>query len=216
MNEVEHVSPSELDTLLSQGWRHSGTTFFRHSYDHINDTDLCHVLPLRVKLDGFDFTPSQKRILRKNLDLVVKIRPIEITLDTLDLFDTHKEKFTFRQPDSIFNFISQEPSEKPCNGMELCLYKGDKLLACSYFDEGENSCSGVYAFYDLNEGERSLGILTMMLELLNAKKTGKAFYYPGYAYDVPSFYDYKKRFANTQFYDWLGHWIPLKRLSGSR
>ena len=50
----------------------------------------------------------------------------------------------------------------------------------------------------------------MVLEIKHAIEKKKKFFYPGYAYDKPSFYDYKKKFANTEFFDWQSRlWLPL-------
>ena len=56
------------------------------------------------------------------------------------------------------------------------------------------------------ETQRSLGILTMLLEIDFALRSGKKFYYHGYAYEGNSFYDYKKRFSGLERYDWRGNW----------
>jgi hypothetical protein len=34
-------------------------------------------------------------------------------------------------------------------------------------------------------------------------------YYHGYGTEEPSHYDYKKRFAGLEFYDWKGNWRLL-------
>ena len=72
--------------------------------------------------------------------------------------------------------------------------------------------------FDLKESKRSLGIYTMILEMLYAKEKKKKFYYPGYAYETPSFFDYKKKFDNTEYYDWEARkwvsyefWVIAKR-----
>ena len=64
--------------------------------------------------------------------------------------------------------------------------------------------------FDLAESKRSLGIYTMILEIMYAIEKKKKYYYPGYAYEKPSFYEYKKKFDNVEFYDWQsGIWLPL-------
>ena len=40
----------------------------------------------------------------------------------------------------------------------------------------------------------------------HARELGCRFYYPGYAYRGPSFYDYKKNFSGLEFYDWETGW----------
>ena len=70
------------------------------------------------------------------------------------------------------------------------------------------SISGIYAIFDPAEPARALGIFTMLKELEFAAATGREFYYQGYSYEGESFYDYKKRFAGNQEFDWNGNWLP--------
>ena len=60
--------------------------------------------------------------------------------------------------------------------------------------------------FEPSEEKRSLGILTMLLEIRYALERGKKFYYSGYAYEGSSFYDYKKRFSALESFDWNGGW----------
>jgi arginine-tRNA-protein transferase len=59
---------------------------------------------------------------------------------------------------------------------------------------------------------RSLGILTMLKEIEYATMNGMKYYYPGYAYQTPSMYDYKKRFSALESYDWSGTWSPFSEV----
>ena len=65
--------------------------------------------------------------------------------------------------------------------------------------------------FDPARAERGLGIFTLLKEIEFAIETGREFYYLGYAYDGPSFYDYKKRFRAAEAFDWRGNWIPFER-----
>jgi arginine-tRNA-protein transferase len=60
--------------------------------------------------------------------------------------------------------------------------------------------------FDLTEGRRSLGLLTMLLEIAYARERACRYYYPGYSLDTPSAYDYKKNFGAMEQFDWNGHW----------
>jgi leucyl-tRNA---protein transferase len=90
--------------------------------------------------------------------------------------------------------------------LETAVYEQEKLLAKSFFDVGADSISSVYGIFEPEITERSLGILTMLLEIDFAIKNGKKFYYHGYAYEGNSFYDYKKRFRALERFDWQGNW----------
>jgi len=202
---AEDISPQKLDALLANGWRHFGEHFFRYNIG-FHEHELRLVLPLRIRLKDFAHSKSQRRILKKNQDLQTVIRPIEITPEKESLFEAHRQRFTYGIPDSIYDFHSNSPAETPCEALEVCVYDQEKLLAASFFDVGAATVSAVSAMFDPQETSRSLGIFTMLLTIDYAANNGKTFYYPGYAYEGNSFYDYKKRFSALEFFDWNGKW----------
>lgn len=204
------VTPQQLDFLLSDGWRHFGTYFFRYSLG-LFEGDIRLVIPLRIDLQKFSLSKSQRRVLRDNADLSVVVQPIEITDESTDLFDRHKRRFKSGVPDSIYDFLSDDPANVPCEAKEICVRCDGRLAALSYFDVASRSVSAVYGMFDPEFSDRSLGIFTMLKEIEFAQETGKNFYYQGYAYEGESFYDYKKRFRGTEVFDWKVRWKPLPK-----
>ena len=207
---AEAISPAQLDILLADGWRHFGTHFFRYNLG-IYEDEIRRVLPLRIRLNDFKFSKSQRRILRRNSDLDVKIQPIKITDETHDLFDRHKRRFKKGVPDSIYDFLAPDPANDPTKGLEVSVRLNDDLQAVSFFDVGKTSVSSIYGIFDPTEHARSLGIFTMLKEIEYALETGKQYFYPGYAYDGDSFYDYKKRFSALEQFDWSGSWASMQK-----
>ncbi len=206
----EKVSPEQLDALLGDGWRHFGAHFFRYNIGFYRQ-ETRRVLPLRIRLSDFTFSKSQRRILKKNQDLQAVARPIEITREKEILFNRHKRRFTRGVPRSIYDFLDRDAANMPCEAFEMCVYENENLLAASFFDVGETTISGIYAIFAPEEASRSLGIFTMLLEIDLAIKSGKEFYYQGYAYEGNSFYDYKKRFSGLETFDWQGNWKEFKK-----
>jgi arginyl-tRNA--protein-N-Asp/Glu arginylyltransferase len=205
----ESVSPAQLDKLLADGWRHFGTHFFRYNLGFYG-LDIRRVIPLRIRLSDFSFSKSQRRVLRNNADLQMRIRPVEITTEVEHLFHLHKKRFDHAAPESIYDFVSSAPASVPCEAKEVAVYDSDALVAVSYFDGGETSTSGIYAMFDPLERARGLGIFTMLKEIEFAIGAGKKFYYQGYCYEGESFYDYKKRFRGIESFDWSGNWERFK------
>lgn len=207
--EAATVSPAELDGYLESGWRHFGTHFFRYNLGIYRD-EIRRVIPLRIRLSEFSPSKSQSRVLRKNTGLRCEIRPIEITTEVEELFERHRLRFKQHPPDSLYTFLSPDPANTPCDGLELAVYEHDRLVATSFFDIGGSSLSGIYAVFDPAESNRSLGIFTMLKEIEFAIDGDKQFYYQGYCYSGESFYDYKKRFRGTEGFDWNGNWKSLE------
>lgn len=207
--DTAYISPLEMDFLLAEGWRNFGTYFFRHNIG-ICQGELRRVIPLRIRLSDFTLSKSQRRNLQRNQDLQVIIRPIFIDEEKEQLFHRHKQRFAEHVPDTIYTFLSPQPATIPSEAFELCVYEKERLLAVSFFNEGLDSVSGIYAMFEPTEIKRGLGILTMLLEIQYAQNQGKSFYYQGYAYEGESFYDYKKRFRALEMFDWEGSWTDFK------
>ena len=206
---ADRVTPAQLDTLLADGWRHFGEQFFRYSLG-VHEDEIRRVIPLRIRLANFSLSKSQRRVLRQNADLDLTIRPVEVTDKSADLFQRHKQRFTFGVPDSLYDFLSDDPANVPCEALEVVVHDRGKLVAASYFDVAAHSVSAVYGMFDPDLASRSLGIFTMLKEIEFAISKGKEFYYQGYVYEGESFYDYKKRFRATESFDWKGKWESVQ------
>ncbi|MGB7202603.1 MAG: GNAT family N-acetyltransferase [Pyrinomonadaceae bacterium] len=200
------ILPRVFDHLLADGWRHFGTYFTRYNLG-IHRDEVRQVLPLRVRLRDFRLSKSQTRVLNKNLDIDVAITAPAITKKVVNLFERHKGRFTDHVPETIYTFISRH-SKIPTDLYQLTAKLDGKIIAVSFFDRGVDSVSAIYACFDPNEEKRSLGVFTMLKVIEWATSHGMLYYYPGYAYVGPSFYDYKKRFAALECYDWRGEWQP--------
>src|SRR5262245_16042708 len=202
------ATPEQMDLLWALGWRHFGDYFFRYSASR-HWGGVRKVMPLRVDLSKFTLSRSQKRALARNRDLIVVIRDTAIDAVKEDLFYRHRERFRENIPDSIYDFLSEDPAVKPCRNREICVYADDRLLAASFLDIGDSATSAVYAMFEPSESKRSLGIFTMLEAIRYSCELGCRYYYPGYAFHEPSVYDYKKNFAGSERYDWGEGWKPF-------
>lgn len=197
----ELVSPDELDTLLSEGWRHFGTLFYRQNLTVFEDK-IAQIIPLRVDLNKFQPSKSLRRIKKKNEDTSTEIDLVNMTPVKTKLFHQHSKRFQTNQPDSIETFISNKPDTVPCICKNIDIYLNKKLIATSFLDIGTNSVSSVYGMFDLSHEKRNLGHYTILKEIQYAQSLEKEWYYIGYATIQPSIYDYKKRLPALEAYDW--------------
>ncbi|OHX65470.1 GNAT family N-acetyltransferase [Flammeovirga pacifica] len=197
-----YVSPSQYDYLLAAGYRHFGENFFRYNINFHND-QVCNVLPLRIPLLQFSLSKSQKKILNKAVDFTCSIEKVSIDDTTHQMFEIHKKKFHDNVPNSIFDFLAKiNTSATPTKIYELRVYDKDQIIAISYIGLGEKSLSSIYGMYDPSYSKFSLGILTMLLEIQFGMANDFIYYYHGYCYDIPSFYDYKKKFKPLERLNW--------------
>lgn len=203
------IHPRVFDQLLADGWRHFGTYFTRYNLG-VHKNEIRQVLPLRVRLRDFHPSKSQSRVLKRNTNIDVTIGKPAISKKVIALFDRHKRRFDEHVPESIYTFISRH-SRIPTELYQLTAKLDGKIVAASFFDCGVESVSAIYACFEPAEDKRSLGILTMLKVIEWAESRSMSYYYPGYAYVGSSFYDYKKRFAGLECYDWHGRWKNFKR-----
>ena len=193
-----------MDRAWAAGWRHFGSYFFRYSRNGTNQ-----VLPLRVRLEDFECSASQKRVRKRNANLECVVRDALIDSEKHELFGLHSVRFSENVPGSILSFLDPEPA-RICQTKEICLYKNGRLIGAHFLDLGEASTSSVYSIYDPNESKHSLGIDLILRAISLSLELGKRLYYPGYAYLEPSAYDYKKKLSALEVFDWDGNWQRFK------
>lgn len=199
-------APAEaMDALWAAGWRHFGQHFFRYNYG-IHAGRVMRVIPLRIDLARFTFSKSQRRNLRRNSGLEVTIGPLDVTAAARNLFERHRLRFTEGRPERLDDFVPNSFGDSPCEAFQLSVREGGLLVAESYFDLGERSGSSVFAMFDPAITAAGLGIFTLLKEIEYSLEHGLDHFYLGYAYDGESFYDYKKRFRATEYFDWKGDW----------
>jgi arginine-tRNA-protein transferase len=207
--EQDRLSKAAFDQLMAEGWRNFGTQFFRYNLSLIGD-DPVHVIPLRIRLADFKPSVSQKRILQRNADLDVEIAPIDVTDEVEQMFSRHRVRFEENPPESIYIYLSDEPARKPVEGLQFNVRDiAGKLLAVGLPSVGSESLSAVYTCFEPEQARRSLGIFTILKEIEYGRFSGMTYYYHGYAYDRPSYYDYKKRFSGLEAFDWKGNWAKV-------
>ena len=201
VGEAETVSRGRMDELWCEGWRHFGPRFFRYSVMW-QDSDWKRVLNLRVPLDEWSPSKSQRRTLRKNGDLQFEFAPANPGEVEEALFQRHKQRFRDNVPESLSDFLGEEPNGVPTPCLQLSVKEDGRLVAASFLDLGLRSCSSIYGIFEPEMADRRLGIFTMLLEMQYAREVGLDFYYLGYACVESSPYDYKKEVKPAWVWNW--------------
>ncbi|MEZ4917743.1 MAG: GNAT family N-acetyltransferase [Saprospiraceae bacterium] len=208
---MQVLSPDLFDRFCADGWCYWSDLLFRRNYWPWRD-ETTRVIVLRIDLEGFSFSKSQRKRLRKNADLRVRRRMLKLDLDHIALFHIHSERFSHNRPASVHGFFSPWSHVMPCKGQMFEVFDGDELIAASYFHIGNKCIAGNYGIHHPDYEHLSLGTYTMLLEIEWAMSQGYRYYYPGFVYDVPSEFDYKLNFNNLEYFDWAGSWYPIQRM----
>jgi len=145
-----HLSATQYHRLMDRGFRRSGELFYQPA---CRGCRSC--VSLRVPVEGFTPSKTQRRTWRDNQDVTVVPRREEDRAELLDLFlryqrDWHQED---KAEDGAAAYLFESPVET-----EVFTYRvGSRIVAAGVCDVSRYSLSSVYFFFDPAERERSLG-----------------------------------------------------------
>lgn len=192
------VTPARLEAMLSRGWRRFGPTYFRPRC-----AGCAECVVLRVCVDEWRPSRSQRRVINHNADLEVRVGAPRVSRDRLDLYakwhafrerergwvpsaldaKSYEWQFAFNHPAAReFSYWARDSAGRP------------RLVAVGIVDETPAALSAVYCYYDPSEPKRSLGVLNVVTQLRAAKGAGLAHVYLGYRVAPCASMAYKSRF----------------------
>ena len=184
-----------FDFVLELGFRKFGIFFFRYLCPGCG---MCN--SIRVNVGEFILSSSQKRVLRKNRDLVFSTSVLSYKDEYYALYRKHHEsrfgKGKIADMDEFHESFCISPAKSYVTEIRL----EEKLIGAGFADEGDLSLSSSYFVFDPEFQKRSIGTYSMIKEIQLAHSMGKRYYYPGYCIKGKKFSDYKSHFRPHQIY----------------
>ena len=210
------LSRERYDQYLSSGWFRGAVMLYKMDLLCIDD-ELYSVVNIRLKLENFKFRKSQRKILRK---VDTRFRTVfgmaEPNPEKEALYTAHKHRFKGFIHATLEEYLNAGFDTTVFDTREVCIYDGNKLIAVSYFDMGENSMASLLGLYDQRYSEWSLGKATMLKEIVFGLENEKELYYPGYILDQGSSFDYKLELGETEFYNPANSWINFHKYDATK
>ena len=207
---LEDISEPEFEYLLAHGMRHFGDYYFRPRC-----LDCYQCIPIRLRVEDFKPTRSQRRALKSCQELKVNAGPPRYTDEKFKLYISHKKKFCPLQDDveDEQNFrLSFYVNTK--FGLEFEYYMGEKLIGIALGDHTTNAFSAIYTFYDTDASKLSLGTFSILKQLEYCRQKGVKFYYLGYYIEDNQSLRYKAGFRPNEVY--IDHsWRPFRNAEGN-
>jgi len=200
------LSPDQTDEYLAQGWRHVSWYFYRNT---CSNCQRC--LPIRVPVDKFKPSRSQRRVLKKNMKTEFKMfEPVDFALKYIKQSLLLYNKFldirynrARRDLDEYYNeyFVS------PAQTLVSALFINGELAGNGFLDLGKTSLSTIYFSFDPRFSSFSPGTFSILKEIEWARKTGLRYYYLGYYIREIGAMRYKGLFRPFELLDYsIGHW----------
>ena len=189
------------ESMLSQGFRRSGELFY------INICPGCSAcVPLRIPVHTFKPSRSQKRVWKKNQDLVVTHEPAAFSVDEFELY--RRYSLFKHNTDCSEGEYKKFLIKSPINTEMMKYYEGEKLIALGWIDVLPNSISSVYFAYEPDQSHRSLGTFSVLKEIELGKDLQKSALHLGFWIEGCITMQYKERFNPHQILqngNWCSH-----------
>ncbi len=194
----------EFNELLRKGWRRFGIYFFRPDCKNCKEC-----VPIRVPVDKFNLSRSQKRVLKKNRDTKIIVRQLSFHDSLYDLYKDHSMRFNQETTRDDFKqtfFHSAVPA------IQTEYYADGKLAGFGLVDISSEGTSSVYFVFGSEFSKLSLGTLGAIKEIEISKNNGLKYYYLGYYLERNKHMKYKNNFKPYELYDWDNEiWVGIDK-----
>lgn len=195
---ILHLTQREYRELLARGWRKHGIHIFRPACATCRK---CR--SLRVDLSRLEFTKSQRRILKKNRNVELVVRPPTVSREHVAIYNRFHE-FKHQNRDWPHRRITQvEYAESFLAGdyefaREFLYYRAGQLVGVGLVDVAMDVSSSVYFFHHPDWRQDSPGTFSVLRELEYASQQGYRYHYMGYWIRENQSMAYKNRFRVHQ------------------
>ena len=177
-----HSSAQHYSLFLRSGFRRSGRLIYR---PHCQSCNEC--ISVRIPVNNFVPRRGQKRLLKRNSDLVVVERPPYFSDEHFQLYRKYQssrhtdgsmdhedrnayEDFLIKSPVDT-RFFEFRTSDSPDKG---------RLLALAVTDVVDDGLSAVYTFFDPGEARRGLGVFAILWQIQQTASMDLPYLYLGY------------------------------------
>jgi arginine-tRNA-protein transferase len=184
-----------MDAYLASGYRRNGNIIYNM---RCSGCKAC--IPLRITPKEFIPNRNQKRVLRKNQDITVEIKPLTCSEENLALL----EKFlAARYPDreSVpLDYYTGFFLNNITNTAEFSYRTGSKLIGVAIVDLSTAWLNVVFFYFDPAEKNRSPGTYNILYLIKFCQQKEIKFIYLGYWIEGVNAMSYKARFKPHQIF----------------
>ena len=171
------LTPQEFDELLAEGDRRAGPFLYR---TRCPACSACEAL--RIPVARFTPSKSQRRVARRNQGSVtMEFGAPQLTARHVELYNRHKTErgLSRHEEPTTAQGYRMHVLETCVETREVRYLVDGRLVAVSILDFGEKSCSSVYHYFDPDQEDRSLGVLSVLREIDLCRELGLDWYYLG-------------------------------------
>ena len=191
---IQDCSSSYCEDLIERGWRRFGHMFFRPICASCTACES-----FKIDVNNYNFSKSQRRILRKNEETKIVIQKPQVSFEHLELFEKYhqhmknKRDWKYEQT-NVQHYYASFVHGYGDFGYEVLYYIGDKLVGVDLIDILPHGISSIYFYYDPDFEKYSLGTFSMLQQIQMAKTNNLEWIYMGYYVKGCQSLEYKGRY----------------------
>ncbi len=172
---LEPGGPGLYHALMDLNFRRLGAIFYRPECDSCSECRM-----IRVSVGGFRANRSQRRCLKNNADLSVRVTRPAPSDEKLALYRRYLESRHDGQMQGSAAEMQGFLYESPIGTWE-CEYRlDDRLVGVGIFDVEPQTLSAVYCYYEPELEQRSLGVFNVLTLLEECRRRKASHLYLGY------------------------------------
>ena len=199
---ADDLRPEIYHAMMDRGFRRSGNIFYRPSCPHCSQ---CR--QLRVPVQAFKASKSQRRIQRLNRDITINVQSPALTREKWRLYARYLRHQHDGTMSDDFDDLRRFLYCSSVTTIEIEYFLQERLLGVSIADQSSEALSSVYMYFDPDFAHRSLGIYSALREIEYCRKSGRPYYYLGFYINNCSKMDYKAGFRPYEVLDSEHNWV---------
>ena len=174
--QLRSLSPEEVDDSLEHGDRRVGRMLYRTRCPRCTACE-----PIRIPVNDFERSRSQRRVWRKNQDVTVEFGRARFSQERLDLYNRHKMERGLSRNERVMTQKGYEGwfLQSCCQTIEMRYRLDGRLIGVGIVDLGKQDSSSVYFYFDPDEKRRSLGVFSVLVETTWLRRRGGRYHYLG-------------------------------------
>lgn len=178
-----------MELFLAAGYRRNGNCLYTM---HCVGCSAC--IPIRLNVANFKPNRNQRRIARKNRDVVIETEGLFEDKENIDLCRKFLNERYPQKSNSAEGYYRSFFLNGIVNSARLQYRLDDRLIGASIIDIGENWINAVYFYFDPDEGRRSLGVFNILSLVDFCRERGIEYLYLGYFIQEVAAMSYKSSF----------------------
>ena len=177
LHPLELRSPAAYSDLARGGFRRTGGDLYR---PRCQSCEAC--IPTRVAVERFRWGRRFRRVLKKNADLTVRAEPAKPDRSGLDLYERYirgRHAGGEMYPPSPGQLLSMLQADW-AGTFFLSARRDGRLVSTAVTDTLDDGLAAVYTYFDPDLAGRSLGVFSILQQVLECRRRGLPYLYLGF------------------------------------